>query len=86
MDEVARVGFTFKFPITRATFPTGIILQIESPAYSDNAKNPPKKRARVSYCSVCRVDCSLFPNMFYNIKKHFVDVNKMIIFAASSGG
>lgn len=76
----------FRFLTNRATFPTGIILQIESPAYSRNAKNPPKKRARVSYCSICRVDCSISPNMFYNIKNHFVDVNKMITFVASLGG
>lgn len=68
-------------PTTRDTCQTGIILQTESPAYSDNAKNPPTKRARVSYCSVCRFDCSISPNMFYNIKKHFVGVNKMINFA-----
>lgn len=76
----------FRFLTTRATFPTGIILQIESPAYSDNAKNPPKKRARVSYCSVCRDSCSFFPNLKIKLLYHVVGADKMIIFAAFPGG
>lgn len=76
----------FRFPTTRATFLTGIILQIERLAYSGNAKNPPKKRACVSFCSVCRVNCSLFPNLKIKMLYHVVGVNKMIIFAAFPGG